>query len=464
MDKKGNPMKRICFLLLMAVSVASLAQAKPLRQALDRPNIVFFFVDDMGWADLGYRQPDVFESPNIDKLAAQGIDFTQAYIPCPTCSPSRGAILTGQHPARLKLVRHIGHNPKYVEITDDGRHNLWKTDPAQFPCVNWIDLEYTTYAEILKKHGYYNLFIGKWHLGPEEYHPIHQGFDRQIGTTDFGNPSSYYPDYFKGSDVLEQEKDRYLTDRLTDGAVDFIANYDSDKPFMISFWYYNVHSPHIGRKDYVKHFKGKGLTGKMAHYAAQVKSVDDSVGRVRKALTDKGIDKNTIIIFLSDQGGAFDNPPFHGGKKCDTLYEGGARVPFIFHWPGVTKHGSVNNSVVQSFDLYPTLVEIAEGDTDKYKYIDGVSLLETIKENSELKRSAPIYGYRAYEDLYASVREGPWKLLAYRSGLLKLYNINEDKEEKRDMAALNPEKVSALKAKLVKWEKEMGVQQYSGVQ
>jgi len=429
-----------------------------------KPNIVLFFVDDMGWSDLGYRNPEVFESPNIDKLAVQGIDFTQAYIASPTCSPSRSSLVTGQHPARLRMVRHIPHNSRAATITADGRHNLWKTDPAQFPCVNWIDLEYVTYAEALKELGYYNLFLGKWHLGPKPYHPIHQGFDRQIGTTDRGAPSSYYPDYFKDEDVLEQETDRYLTDRLTDGAVEFIETYDRDQPFMMSFWYYNVHSPHIGRKDYVKHFEAKGLEGKAAHYAAMVKSVDDSVGRVRKALTDKGIAKNTIIIFLSDQGGYFENPPFHGGKRIDTLYEGGARVPFVFHWPGVTEDGATNDSVVQSTDLFPTLVEIAGGNPSKYENLDGVSLLKTIRKNGKLERGEPIYGYRAYEDLYASVREGDWKLLAYRSGLVKLYNIRKDEVEQNEIAAAHPERVAKLKAKLIAWEKEVGVEQYSGVQ
>ncbi|VGO19315.1 sulfatase [Pontiella sulfatireligans] len=432
-----------------------------------KPNIVLFFVDDLGWADCNYRNSTIFETPNIDALARGGIDFEQAYIASPCCSASRATLLTGKHPARLKMVRHTYGSSKVAKpiYDENGRasHHLWLSDPAQFPSKNWVDLDQVTYAEALKELGYYNLFLGKWHVGHEEHHPVKQGFDRQIGTTNQGNPSNYYPDYFNTSDVFSNEKEQYLTDKLTDEAVDFIKGYDKSQPFMMSFWYYNVHTPHIGRKDLVKHFKAKGLAGKQAEYAAMVASVDESIGRVREALQEKEIDQETIVILLSDQGGYFENPPFHGNKHNDTLYEGGARVPFFFNWPGVTKVGAVNSSVVQSTDLFPTLVEIAGGDISKYAELDGVSLVSTIRGNCELNRGAPVYGYRAYEDLYLSVREGDWKLLAYRSGIVKLYNIAEDIREQNDLASSRSDIVNKLKKKAVLWEHEMGVQQYSGL-
>lgn len=437
-----------------------------LLQAAEKPNIVFFFVDDMGWADLGYRNP-AFESPNIDQLAKESLDFQQAYIACPTCSPSRATLLTGKHPARLKLVRHIPNDKKngFDKFGRSSRKtNLWATDPAQFPCVNWLGLEQTTYAEAIKGLGYYNAFVGKWHLGHEPYHPIHQGFDQQWGTSNAGHPKSYHPPFFRNSEVYAEVKERYLTDKLTDDAVSFIEDYEKEKPFMLSFWYYSVHGPHDGRKDLVEYFKEKGLIGKAAHYAAMVKAVDESVGRVREALKKKGLEKDTIIMFLSDQGGAFQNGEFHGGKKSDTLYEGGARVPFIVNWPGVTKPGTKNNSIVQSTDLFPTLIEIAGGKPSDHQKLDGQSLLSTIKENSTLDRGEPIYGYRAYEDLYGSVREADWKLLTYRSGVLKLYNIAKDIGEKNDVAKDHLEKVAELKKKFIAWEKEMAVDKYSGVQ
>jgi len=437
--------------------------------AAKQPNIVLFFVDDLGWNNLGYRNPGLFETPNIDRLAKDGIDFQQCYVASPTCSPSRATLLTGKHPARLKLVRHITGKSKAAKLIydDEGRasHHLWLSDPAQFPSKNWVDLEQVTYAEALKAQGYYSLFVGKWHLGPRAFHPIHQGFDRQIGTTDRGSPSNYYPDYFRDEDVLQGETEAYLTDKLTNETVKFIKDYDRDQPFMISLWYYNVHTPHIGRKDLVTRFAGKeGLEGKRAIYAAQVKAVDESVGRVRATLKAKGLDQNTLIIFTTDQGSFFEWPPYRGGKRVDTLCEGGARVPLIVSWPGVAQAGVKNNSIVQTTDLFPTLVELTGADPADFNDLDGVSLLATIKNNSVLKRGEPIFGYRAYEDLYASVRQGDWKLLAYRSGMLKLYHVLRDRKEVVDLAKDQPDKVKALTAKLIAWEQEMGVEKYSGVQ
>lgn len=440
---------------------------KPVKpiQKTSKPNIILFFVDDLGWSDVGFRNP-VFETPNIDALAKSGISFEQAYIASPTCSPSRATLVTGQHPARLKMVRHIPAGKNYgfdqFDRTNIEFHLLEK-DPAQFPSRNWLPLENTTYAEALAENGYYNLFIGKWHLGHEKYHPIHQGFHKQIGTSNFGHPKSYYPPYFKQDTIYPDTKETYLTDKLTNDAVDFIKSYDKENPFMLTFSYYAVHTPHQGRKDWVTHYKQKGLEERYANYAAMVSTTDESVGKVLKAIKEKGIEKETIIIFLSDQGSYFDNKPFRGGKMNETLFEGGARVPFFVHWPGVTKPNSVNNSVVQSTDLFPTLIEIAGGDVSKYKDLDGVSLLSTIKKNDHLKRKEPIYGYRAYEDLYTSVRQDDWKLLAYRSGKLELFNISKDRKEQNEVSKSNPKKVKELVQKLIKWEKKMGVESYSGI-
>ena len=301
-------------------------------------------------------------------------------------------------------------------------------------------------------------------MGSEDYHPVKQGFDQQVGTSNAGHPKSYYPPYFKNSDVLADEKERYLTDKLTDETVSFIKNYDRDEPFMVSFWYYSVHAPHQGRKDYVEHFESKGLEGKDANYAAMVKSVDDSIGRVRSAVAEKGLNKETIIVFTSDQGSWFENPPYRGCKRIDTLGEGGARVPFFVNWPGVTKAGAKNQSIIQTTDLFPTFVEIAGGDPANYEDLDGVSLVSTLKENSILNRGKPLFAYRAYQDLYASVRDGPWKLLACRSGKLNLYNVENDRYEQKDLAETKPEMVAELVKKLVAWEKEMGVEEYSGFQ
>ncbi|MHB0754809.1 sulfatase [Polaribacter sp. M15] len=430
-----------------------------------KPNIVLFFVDDLGWADLGFRN-SVFETPNIDALAKSGLSFEQAYIASPTCSPSRATLITGKHPARLKMVRHIPGGKKNgfdkLGRTNQEFHYL-ERDPAQFPSRNWLPLEHTTFAEALSKKGYYNLFIGKWHLGHEDFHPIQQGFDKQIGTSNAGHPKSYYPPYFGYKGNYTDDKNTYLTDKLTNEAVDFISNYNEENPFMLTFSYYSVHTPHQGRKDLLAHFKEKGLEGKFANYAAMVKATDESIGRVLNAIKSKGIEKETIIIFLSDQGGYFENTPFRGSKMTETLFEGGARVPFFVKWPGVTTPNTINNSIVQSTDLFPTLVDIAGGNVNQYKDLDGVSLASTLKNHNTLERD-PIFGYRAYEDLYVSVREGGWKLLAYRSGKKELFNIANDMKEQNEISNQHPEKVKELVQKLIKWEQKMKVEQYSGVQ
>jgi arylsulfatase A-like enzyme len=465
MLKKSVPFQKYLTLLVLLFLLSfysSCSQNEEKKQ--NKPNIILFFVDDLGWSDLGFRNP-VFETPNIDALAKSGISFNQAYIASPTCSPSRATLLTGKHPARLQMVRHIpGGKKNGFDKFDrtEVEFNYLERDPAQFPSRNWLPLEHTTYAEALSSLGYYNLFIGKWHLGHEKFHPTEQGFHKQIGTSNDGHPKSYYPPYFKQKDIFKDDKGTYLTDKLTNNAVDFITNYDKENPFLLTFSYYSVHTPHQGREDLVKHFKNKGLEDRYANYAAMVKATDESVGKVLKAVKEKGIEKETIIIFLSDQGGFFENAPFRGGKMKETLFEGGSRVPFFVYHPEVTKPNSINNSVVQSTDLYPTLVEIAGGDVSEYKNLDGVSLFSTIKNNDYLKRE-PIYGYRAYEDLYVSVRQDDWKLLAYRSGKIELFNITEDIKETTDVSTSNPEKVNELVKKLIVWEKEMKVEKYSGI-
>ncbi|MDF7825761.1 sulfatase [Pontiellaceae bacterium B12227] len=460
--------KRMVAVFALACCTVMLAGGRP---PLEKPNIVLLFVDDLGWNNLGFRNPDLFETPNIDQLAKDGIDFQQCYVAGPVCSPSRATLLTGKHPARLKMVRHVRTDTKkgvQLIYDDQGRpsHHILPTDPAQFPSKNRVDLEHVSYARALKKQGYYNLFLGKWHIGEKGFYPVDHGFDRQIGTTDHGAPKNYYPDYFKDTDILdEKDAGKYLTDRLTDELVGFIHDWDEPQPLMVSMWYYNVHSPNIGRKDLLPHFENRaGLREepKRVQFAAQVMAMDESVGRVRAALKEKGMDKNTVILFTSDQGSLYEWAPYRGGKRIDTLCEGGARVPFIVSWPGVAKAGGRNNSIVQTTDIFPTLVELTGGNPSNYDDLDGVSLVSTIKNNSTLKRAEPIYGYRAYEDLYASVREGDWKLLGYRDGRTSLYNLKNDRVEQDDLAMKHPEKVRELVEKLRAWEVEMGVEAYSG--
>jgi len=419
------------------------------RSADSPPNIVLLFVDDYGWADLGFRNLE-FYTPNIDQLKNEGMEFSRAYVATPTCSPSRASLLTGKEPIRLEMPRHITYEDRYGRNTQ--KYNYWETDPVQRNSINWLPLEEVTYAERLKEYGYYNMFIGKWHLGHEPYYPVKQGFNEQYGTSNFGHPKQYYPPYFDDPNPLPETKDEYLTDVLTNKAEDFIRNYDKEQPFMLSMWYYNVHSPFNGRKDLIKRYKDQGWDDRYANYGAMVSAMDESVGRIREALKEKGIDKNTVVIFTSDQGGYFPNFPLRGGKIGNTLGEGGARVPFLVRYPGLTKAGETCNTPIQTIDIYPTLVEIASGSACKDEQIQGKSILPLVKGEDFPARN--LYFFRSYEDQYAAIISGDWKLIKYHQGPSELYNIKEDQSEINNLVNIKTGIARNLLKQLEEWEKE----------
>ncbi len=425
-------------LLFLTLSFGAMAQSQP--------NIILFFVDDMGWADVNHRN-EKFHTPNLDQLRQESLEFTRAYIATPTCSPSRASLLTGKEPVRFQMSRHAmsGNQEEF---------HLWETDPVQRPSRNWLPLEEETYAEALKEEGYYNYFIGKWHLGHAPYYPVHQGFDAQYYTNDHGHPKSYYPPYFKeGNPFPNTTQDDYLTDVLTQEATRFVKEYDKDQPFMLSFWYFNVHGPHIGRKDWVERYKKEGLEGKQAEYAAMVSTTDESIGQVRQALKDKGVAENTVIIFLSDQGSYFQNLPLSGGKRGgNSLGEGGARVPMYVLYPNVTQSNSTCDVPVQSLDIFPTLKEIASGKQYKNKAIQGKSLLPLLKNGKIKKRS--LYFFRSYEDQYSAIMQGDWKLVKYHSGKYQLFNVKNDISEKTNLDGTGLRQEKKLKRKIKKWEAE----------
>lgn len=445
-------MNRFIYLLISAILYANLVATQLVAQDLSKetqPNIVLLFVDDWGWSDVGYRN-HMFETPHIDQLKRDGMEFERAYVPTPTCSPSRASILTGKEAIRLEMPRHI--DQKNTDGSNDSKYNYWKNDPANMPSINWLPLEEKTYAEVLKEHGYYNMFVGKWHLGHEPYYPIHQGFDAMYGTGSWGHPKSYYPDFFK-DDLLSEYTDDYLTDILTNKAVEFVNNYEQEKPFMLSLWYYNVHSPFVGRKDLVDHFLAKGYELKEATYAAMVASVDESVGRVRDALKQNGLDENTVVFLISDQGGFYSNAPLSGGKiGGNTLGEGGSRVTFLVHYPGLTTPGSVSETPIQIIDVLPTLAEIASNNPYNSNEIQGISLMPALKGSQLRKRD--LFFYRSYEDQYAAIISGEWKLIKYRSGKFELFNVVQDISEQNNRIGEELKIEKELKKRLENWESE----------
>jgi len=417
----------------------------------NKPNIIVFFTDDMGYNNLGFRNKDYY-APNIDQLKKESLTFTNAYVPSSTCSPSRVGLLTGQHPARLEFYRHC--NP------EDTEYNVQNGDTSLLLSRNWLPLDVVTYAEVLKNAGYHTFFAGKWHLGGEEFGPDKQGFDIAVSKPHFGHVHSFYPPYFKEVKPYTGNipEDKYLTEFLTDTVVNYLKHYDSENPFLIQFSYYNVHSPNIGDKRFLDIYKEKGFKGILIQYGAQVTAVDKWVGRVLDALRETGKDRNTIVIFASDQGSLYPNTPLRGGKKKGTaLYEGGVKIPFIIKWPGVTKPGSEDETHIQMTDVFPTFVQIAGGNINDYKGLEGLSLVELLRNNTPLDRNE-LYAFRTYDAQYASVlTSGNWKLIAYLNGKHELYNLNEDISEEHNLASQYPEKVQELLKKLEKWKKKVGV-------
>ena len=423
-----------------------------------KPHVVLLLVDDLGWGEVKYRR-HIFETPHIDRLASEGMTFTDAYASSPTCSPSRVSIITGQHPARIRMVRHIP-SPRGDGRCKEEFHTLGK-DPARMPSRNWLPLGVPTLATALKRQGYRTAFVGKWHLGHEPYHPIHHGYDAQFGVSNFGHPRSYHAPFFgpASETYANVPKGKYLTDQLTDDAVQYIRSQDGTKPFLLTLFYYAAHDPFQGRKDLVEKLR-KAHPEKREWqivFAAMIAALDESVGRIREALRSKGFGSNTVIFFVGDQGGKIPNGPLKGTKKGgQALYEGGARIPFHVCWPGAVRPQSTSEQLVVTTDIFPTILELAGGQPADYPKLDGQSLRTVLTGRGTLDRKEIIL-YRSYEDQYAAIRSGRWKLIAYRSGRRELFDLEKDLSEKNDLSAVRSEKVKELTASLHAWEKRMGV-------
>jgi arylsulfatase A-like enzyme len=416
------------------------------------PNIVILFVDDLGYYDVGFRNSQ-FHTPNIDRLAEESTIFENAYVPSPTCSPSRVGLYTGQHPARLQFYRHVPGDG-----LEDPYH-AWEGDTSLLLSRNWLPLEVTTYAEVLKTRGYHTFFAGKWHLGDESFGPSKQGFDSVWSKSGSGMPRSYYHPYFNGSGFWNEIPDnQYLTDFYTDRVIDYLSGYVSEQPFLIQFSYHNVHKPSVGRKDFLELYRERGFEGPLIEYGAQVSAVDASVGRVLETLQETGLDRNTLVILTSDQGSFFPNLPLRGTKAIGTtLYEGGQKVPFMVRWPGKVEPGKKIRTHVQTSDIFPTLCEIVGEDPGQFQGLEGVSLHELLTTGKEPDRDA-IFAFRSYDGQFASVLASDnWKLVAYRDGQAELYKVDEDISEQHDLAGQYPAKVRELQGKLERWLEITGV-------
>jgi len=423
-------------------------------------NFVFFLIDDLGWTDVSCYGSKFYETPNVDRLAAMGVKFTNGYAACTVCSPTRASIMTGKYPARLHVTDWIsGYKPAYAKLSSP----KW---------TQRLEHEEVTLAEALKPVGYKTGFIGKWHLGPTGYWPDSQGFDVNVGGYSRGQPPSYFAPY-RIPTMEEGPKGEYLTDRHAADAEKFI-DANAEAPFFLYLSMYAVHTPIQGKKKLVEYYKAKAekmgdYPQKNATYAAMIHSMDECVGRVMKKLGEKKLLDSTAVFFIGDNGGqCLRNITRQIGIRAGkgSAYEGGVREPFLVYWPGVTKPGSVCHEPVISNDFYPTILEMAQakGDAQHNKAVDGASLAPVLRDPSaKLHRDAIYWHYPHYHPggatPYGAVRARDWKLIEFYEDMhVELYNLRDDQEEKTDLAATMPERATALRDKLHAWRKSVGAQ------
>jgi len=436
------------------------------------PNIVFILIDDMGWADGGCFGSKFYKTPNLDRLAAQGMRFTQAYAACAVCSPTRAAILTGKYPARLHLTDWIA---------GEGT-----PERSKFRVPDWekqLPLDETTLAEAFKPLGFVSACIGKWHLGATNHYPQQQGFDVSIAAGEIGHPASYFWPYGKPKEshrvpgLAEHggQSGEYLTDRLTDEALQFMEM-NQRKRFFLYLPHYAVHSPLMGKEELIQLYTERsGANGQSNRiYAAMIQSVDESVGRILNKLDELKIADHTIVIFTSDNGGAVHfgkpaataNPPLRLGKGYP--YEGGLRVPLLVKAPGVTVDGSVCNRPVISMDFFPTLLElVGAGKEAARTATDGISFVPLLRGHNSPIRQEFFWHYPHYWNgkgalpvtPYSVARIGDWKLIRfYESERDEVYDLAKDPGETHELASSNPRKKQELSMRLENWLKEVGAQ------
>ena len=451
----------IVFFFFVLLGILPTSKAREVDQA----NIVLFLIDDLGWKDVGCYGSDYYRTPNIDKLASQGVRFTNGYAACAVCSPTRAAILTGKYPARLMLT----------EWLPSGRWNQ-KAKLRSGRFLRALPLEEKTLAEALRGAGYQTCIIGKWHLGGEPFNTArHHGFDVPIAANDHGNPGNYFHPYkgrwsipttkLKASwQVLPGGKPgEYLTDRLTDEAVNFIHE-NRQKPFFLYFSHYAVHTPLQAKKAMIRKYEAIPKTKRQGHvsYAAMVESVDESVGRVMKKLDELNLSGKTLVIFTSDNGGfagATDHAPLRGNKG--SYYEGGIRVPLVIRWPGVAKASHVSHAPVISMDLYPTCLTAAGLPPHPAQHRDGLDLQPLLEGTETLDRDSLHWHYPHYNGHPHAVpssvlRKGNWKLIeTFDPESVQLYHLGKDLSETTNLAKSEPAKLAELRKELEAWRREV---------
>ncbi len=433
-----------------------------------KPNIVFILADDLGWADTTlYGKTKLYKTPNLERLAKRGVTFSRAYSASPLCSPTRSAVLTGLSPARTGITTPNCHLPKVVLKATEGT-KAPATSPSISPDpVTRLNTTYQTLPETLKAAGYATGHFGKWHLGPEPYSPLQQGFDMDLPHWSGAGPAGSYvaPWKFKDFDADPGEPNQHIEDRMAKEATAFMEKH-KDGPFYLNYWMFSVHAPFDAKKALIDKYRSIVNPSDPQHsptYAAMVESMDDAVGTLLDTLDRLKIADHTIIVFASDNGGNMyntiddttptSNTPLRGGKA--TVFEGGVRTPLIIAWPGITAAGTRNETIVQSEDYYPTFLAGLGLPAAPDQKFDGVSILPALQGKTQDRPATFTYfphapGVPDWLPPAVTAHQGDWKLIriffAGENGAhrYQLYNLHDDLSEKNNLAAKDPERVKAM--------------------
>ena len=447
------------------------------------PNIIFILADDLGWAELGCYGNSFNETPNLDRMARQGIRFTEAYAAAPVCSPYRASFLTGQYPARHGILDYLRPNT-----------------------ARPLSVDHVTLAEMLSKSGYATCMIGKWHLSGYRYHGAEKelratdhGFDEELASEvkGVGNGANFWPYVFRTQpirwlNIRENRlgKEEYLVDRMNYEAVQFIER-NRKRPFFLYLSHYATHTILNGKPSIVEKYRRKHPPGKSTrkrcylcqdagqqgdpgnhwapdhnpHLAAMLESIEDGVGMILEKLKELKLDHNTLVVFSSDNGGesqVTSNAPLRGGKS--SLYEGGIRVPLVVQWPAVVPAGKTCSTPTSNIDFYPTFLDTAGITPSAKQKLDGRSILAHLKKPGDIPRPTPLFWHYPLARPHflgghsgGAIRKGPWKLIEwFDTKKIELFNLQDDPSEKKDLFQEQKKTAGRLLAELRAWRKELG--------